>query len=155
MSAHRNRSLPERQVPPSEGHYHILMSSPELVVLRHSHVWRPPTDVMEDSGRLVVVVEVAGMQHGEFHVAVGSQRLTISGIRPASTQQCSAYHQLEVRYGEFRTDVALPWPVDEEGIVARYEDGFLRIELPRAQPQRIRVISVERPAAELEPGLDE
>jgi hypothetical protein len=35
--------------------------------------------------------------------------------------------------------------------MARYEDGFLCVELPRAQSQRVRVIEVTRPEDEAEP----
>ncbi len=144
MSVRRSRDLSGRSVMSPRVHYHVLMSPTDLLVVRHSYVWRPPTDVMEDEDRLIVIVEVAGMRDGEFHVTIAGQRLTISGVRPVSASPSSAYHQLEVHYGEFRTDVALPWPVDEERIVARYDDGFLRVELPRAQPQRIRVIAVDK-----------
>lgn len=144
MSVRRNRDLAERPMTSPRVHYHVLMEQHEFLVVRHSYIWRPPTDVMEDEGRLIVIVEVAGMRDGEFHVTIAGQRLTISGVRPVSASASSAYHQLEVHYGEFRTDVTLPWPVDEEHIVARYDDGFLRLELPRAQPQRIRVIAVDK-----------
>lgn len=124
--------------------YHLLMGGRQLVVVRHSTVWQPPTDVMEEEDRLVVVVEVAGMKQGDFHVSVGSQRLTISGTRPLEKRNCLAYHQLEVRFGEFRTEVVLPWPVDDDGITATYQDGFLRVELPRARQSGLRQIVVNK-----------
>jgi HSP20 family molecular chaperone IbpA len=46
---------------------------------------------------------------------------------------------LEVHYGEFRTEVVLPVPVDEERIVAQYDDGFLSVELPRLKPRKVKV----------------
>ncbi len=144
MSAEKDSDLPQQQVEQPETHYHILMSSQQFLVVRHMHTWRPPTDVMEDEDRLIVLVEIGGMKEGEFHISLSPHRLTVSGSRPVREKSCTAYHQIEVRYGEFRTDVALPWPVDANGINARYEDGFLRVELPRAQARRIRVIPVTR-----------
>jgi HSP20 family protein len=91
---------------------------------------------MEKDGRLIVLVEVAGMRDAEFQVAIGGQRLSITGTRAARELHCSAYQQLEVRYGEFLSEVNLPWPVDENGIIAEYEDGFLRVELPRANSEK-------------------
>lgn len=145
MTARKDKESPQRSVEQREGpHYHVLMGSQQYLVVKHSHVWRPPTDVMEEGDRLIVLVEVAGMRHGEFHVAVGNQRLTISGSRPRPTEGPTAYHQLEVRYGDFRTEFALPWPIDDTGITAEYDDGFLRVEIPRARVEDVRVIPVKR-----------
>jgi HSP20 family molecular chaperone IbpA len=46
---------------------------------------------------------------------------------------------MEIHYGEFRTEVALPGEVDAQGIQAAYDDGFLRVTLPRVRPRRIVV----------------
>ncbi|MBN1313270.1 MAG: Hsp20/alpha crystallin family protein [Anaerolineae bacterium] len=134
----------EQQVETAEVHYHVLKSGQQLLLVRHSHAWRPPTDVMVDDDLLTVVVEVAGMQAGEFHVTFTSQRLTISGVRSPKDQGHVAYHQFEIRYGEFCTEVTLPWIVDEDQIVAHYEDGFLKVELPRAEPHKINVVAADR-----------
>ncbi|MBL8057622.1 MAG: Hsp20/alpha crystallin family protein, partial [Anaerolineales bacterium] len=48
-------------------------------------------------------------------------------------------HQLEVNFGEFRSEVELPSPVEVEGIEAEYEDGFLRVTLPKAKPRRVEI----------------
>lgn len=142
MSAEQERDFP--QLDRVRTHFHVLMGSQQYVVVKHAHVWRPPTDVMEDGERLYIVVELAGMRDGEIHVALGPQRVVISGMRTTPRQTCTAYHQLEIRYGEFRTEVALPWPVDENGIEASYEDGFLRVKLVRASAEHVRVIPVDK-----------
>jgi HSP20 family molecular chaperone IbpA len=125
-------------------HYHVLMHDRQLYLLRHDSLWRPPTDVMEDDDRLYIVIEIAGMKEGEFQVTVANRVLLVRGVRPLRAQSCTAYHQLEIQQGEFRTEVNLPWAVDEDGIVARYEDGLLRIELPRAEPRSIHVVEVDK-----------
>ncbi len=131
---------PEAKLP----YLHLVTGSRQYMVWRHAHAWHPPTDVLEDGEGLHVVVEVAGMQHGEFHVTLNQGVLTITGVRPTLARPHSAYHQLEVRRGEFRSDVVIPWPVDEDAIVARYADGFLHVMLPRAKPQRIRIVEIEK-----------
>jgi HSP20 family protein len=127
-----------------EAHYHVIGGGTQFVVLRHRHAWHPPTDVMAEENRLIVIVEVAGMKDGEFRVALANQQLTITGSRSARMETHAAYHQLEVRYGEFRTDVVLPWPVDEDKIFAIYEDGMLRVELPRVRSKQILVVDVQK-----------
>jgi HSP20 family protein len=144
MTGKKDTIISQQSVEQPSPHFHVLMGSQQYLVVKHAHVLRPPTDVMEEGDRLVILVEIAGMRRGEFHVALNSQRLMISGNRPRPLESPTAYHQLEVRYGEFRTEVTLPWPVDDEGIVAEYDDGFLRIELPRASVEDVRLIAVKK-----------
>jgi len=113
------------------------------VIVRHATVWHPPTDVYELDGRLIVVVEIAGMRDNEFSVVLQGQRLVISGVRERVTRRDCAYHQLEIPFGEFRTEVNVPWPVTHEDVTANYRDGLLRVELPHAPTQRIQIISVD------------
>jgi HSP20 family protein len=127
-----------------EQHYHLLSTARRFVVMRHSHVWHPPTDMVEHEDLLIVLVEVAGMKEGEFHVAIKDRHLIVTGRRPSPLASPSGYYQLEIRYGDFRTDVILPWAVAEEAIQATYSDGFLRVELPRAREQRVRIVDVDK-----------
>ncbi len=100
-------------------------------------VWRPPTDVYETDEYFVVRVEVAGMQDTDFKVTLGEQHLQIHGVR-ADISERRAYHQMEIPFGEFITEVELPSPVVFEQVEAVYREGFLRIVLPKAHPHQIR-----------------
>ncbi|MCS6870055.1 MAG: Hsp20/alpha crystallin family protein [Anaerolineae bacterium] len=122
------------------------------VVMRQANVWRPPTDVFELTDRLVVMVEISGMRDGEFNVSLQERRLVISGIRRRTVRDRTAFHQMEVRYGEFRTAVSLPWAVDRNRVTATYKDGFLRVELPRATKQQVHIVDVDIDGAQ---GSDE
>ncbi|MDL1921546.1 Hsp20/alpha crystallin family protein [Chloroflexi bacterium CFX3] len=122
------------------------------IIMRQSNVWRPPTDVFELADRLVVMVEISGMRDGEFNVSLQERRLVISGIRRRAVRDRMAFHQMEVRYGEFRTAVSLPWHVDRNRVTATYKDGFLRVELPRAASQKVHIVNVDVDGAQ---GSDE
>lgn len=113
------------------------------VIMHQSNIWRPPTDVFELEDRLVVMVEIGGMRDGEFNVVLQDRRLMISGVRQRVVRERIAYHQMEVRYGEFRTEVSLPWPVNRESVSATYKEGFLRVELPHARNQQIHIVDVD------------
>jgi len=112
-------------------HFHWRVSSGQ-------HAWRPPTDVFVTNEDVIVRVEIAGMRDGEFSINFEDQTLTIRGSRPDLPER-RAYHQMEIRFGEFRTDVGLHWPVDTDKIDAEYKDGFLRVILPLAKPQNIEI----------------
>ncbi|MBM4465077.1 MAG: Hsp20/alpha crystallin family protein [Chloroflexi bacterium] len=112
--------------------------------LRHVRTWRPPTDVYETDDCVVVKVEIAGMEEGEFTISLSDRNLTITGVRhdPLAEAQglTLSYQQMEIRYGDFETEVYLPWAIIEEKIEATYEEGFLRVVLPKAKAQKIAVV---------------
>jgi len=102
-------------------------------------VWVPPTDVFETEDQIVVQVEVAGVKQSDLTVSLQDRRLIISGTRSDHGPSQRAYHQMQVRFGDFSTEVELPAPIDENGIDASYVDGFLRIVLPKRKPRQIDV----------------
>jgi HSP20 family protein len=114
--------------PPDRSH-RILVTSGWQVRIQ-SHVWSPPTDVFEVDNFYIVRVEIAGMHSQDFSIQLEENYLTISGTRRDLPER-RAYHQMEVRFGEFSTVVAIPGPVQAELANAEYNDGFLIIRLPR------------------------
>ncbi|OGO41827.1 MAG: hypothetical protein A2Z04_02430 [Chloroflexi bacterium RBG_16_57_9] len=105
----------------------------------HLHVqslkaFRPPTDVYETEDHVEIRVEVAGMQPEDFQISLNEQHLIVSGSRRDLTPKAKrAYQQMEICWGEFRTDVHLTWSINDDGIEASYRDGFLLITLPKAR----------------------
>jgi len=95
--------------------------------------WRPLTDVYETETGVVVQIEIAGMRDGHFHLTVQDQLLTVYGARTENAREPCAYHEMEIHSGDFRTEVELPAPVDSGSITAEYDDGFLRIILPKVR----------------------
>lgn len=112
------------------------------VVCRHICAWQPPTDVYEDDDGVVVRIEVAGMCSEDLSIALAGSRLLVGGTRvdPAPKHR---YHQMEIRFGEFRVEVCLPWQVGPEDVEACYQQGFLEVRLPRPRLRRVPVVEAE------------
>jgi HSP20 family protein len=106
--------------------------------LKRSHAWRPPTDVLENEDAYEVLVEIAGMRGAEFTVSYEAGVLSIIGVR-ADLSAKKAYHQMEIAYGEFATEVKFDTPIEVASIEASYNDGFLRVVLPKAKPHQISI----------------
>ncbi len=103
------------------------------------HVWRPATDVYEMQDRFLVRIEIAGMRQADFNISMEQSTLTISGVRPDEPER-KAYHQMEIPFGEFYTEIEFPaTPIQLDAIEAEYQDGFLRITLPKARPTQIKI----------------
>ena len=114
---------------------------------RGGSVWHPPTDVYETDDSVVVTMEIAGLEAGEYRLTLANRRLAVRGRRTGPTGRL-VYHQMEIRYGEFRIEVSLPWPLRDgsEEIEATYADGFLQVVLQKAEPLRVPVTSGSRDA---------
>ncbi len=115
----------------------MFVRSTHIYTMIHTHspmpMWRPPTDVYETATDIVVQIEIAGMRDGHFHLALQDRLLVVYGARVENAGERRAYHQMEVHSGDFRAEVDLPVPVAAESIRAEYDDGFLRIILPKLQ----------------------
>ena len=107
----------------------------EWRLVSNQRAFRPPFDVYETDGQIVIKVEIAGMREEDFSISVDGRVLHIGGTRGDSADKLS-YQRMEINYGEFRLDVRLPAEVDWEAIEASYDRGFLFVYVPRYPQQR-------------------
>jgi HSP20 family protein len=103
-----------------------------------SPIWRPATDVYETTDSIIVRVEIAGMREEDFSISLAGNQLSIRGNRP-DIQERRAYHQMEIFFGEFQTEVDLPGPVVSDQVNAEYVAGFLRLVFPKEQPTKVSI----------------
>lgn len=101
----------------------------------------PPTDIYEQGDEVVVLVEIAGIRGSEVELESDGRTLTIRGTRHDHLSDSSrSYTQIEVCRGGFERTVPLPSPVNVDNVRISYDDGFLRIVLPKAaRPERFHI----------------
>jgi HSP20 family protein len=124
------------------GLLHEPMPGQRWLSARQHKIWRPPTDVYETDDCIVVKVEIAGMEEGDFDIALDARKLVISGVRHDPAAKLS-YQQMEILYGHFETHVHLPRAIDADRIEATYRNGFLHVRLPKAKPHKVPVVSAD------------
>ena len=95
-------------------------------------VWRPPTDVYETEGEVVVTMELAGVKEEDVEVTLFHDMVIVSGNRVDSTRpEKVRYHEVGINFGRFRSEVYMPIKVNPECVDAHYENGFLSIRLSK------------------------
>jgi HSP20 family protein len=100
-------------------------------------------DVFEDERRLVVRLEVPGMDKEGFDIEVQDDALVVCGEKRFERETTEGrYRTLQCAYGSFRRVVPLPAPVLADRSSASYRNGVLRIELAKAQPGRPKAHSI-------------
>jgi HSP20 family protein len=93
--------------------------------------WRPPTDIYETRDEIIIVLELAGVTEEDLSVTLFTDLLVVEGRREQPVTDISACHQLGIKYGDFRTEIALHRPVKHETINAEYRHGLLKITLQK------------------------
>ena len=103
-----------------------------LVIAPHREIWRPPTDVYETASAYIIQVELAGMREAEISITIDQEGLRIEGQRAERhDERPLGYHQMGINRGAFTVEVFLARPFDHDNVTARYDDGFLFVELPK------------------------
>ena len=110
----------------------------------------PPVDIYEDEKKVVLKLEVPGIEQKDLDVRVENHTLTVKGERKFEKEEKEEnFHRIERRYGSFFRAFTLPSTVDTENVKADYQAGVLKLELlkkPEAQPKQIKV-NVEKKLA--------
>ena len=103
----------------------------------------PAVDVYEDEKKVVLKLEVPGIEEKDLDVSVENNTLTVKGERKFEKEEKEEnFHRIERRYGSFYRAFTLPTTVDTESVAASYNAGVLKLELkkkPEAQPKQIKV----------------
>jgi HSP20 family protein len=104
--------------------------------------WSPPLDVYEDKDSFTVVIDLPGLKKENIEISLREQNLTISGQRIAEERAGDQGFRAERFYGSFQRTVNLPAQVDPNRVKASYQDGILKVVLPKAETAKPKQIAV-------------
>ena len=105
--------------------------------------WTPATNLVETDDAYEVSLELAGFDRDDIEVTVDQGVLTISGERAEEHEgEERTYHMKERSVGRFSRSFSLPSSVDAESVTAKYDNGVLRVNLPKQEEARTRKIEV-------------
>jgi HSP20 family protein len=98
-----------------------------------------PVNIRETEKTFTIEVVAPGMDKADFKVNVDNNILTISGEKKNETnQESERLVRREYSYKSFARTFTLDESIQSEDIQARYENGVLRIELPKKEEQKIQ-----------------
>lgn len=122
------------------------MDFQELVRRPRGADWEPNADLIIDEAarRVVVRVELAGVEPESLRAFVDERHLFISGRRAGAMRLRDGSLLLkEIAYGDFIKKMHLPVSVGFGEVTATYVDGMLTIALPVAASEYIPVTRTE------------
>jgi HSP20 family protein len=100
-------------------------------------------DIAENENEIILTDDIPGVKMDDIEVKVENGTLSISGSREFQKQeQKGGYHRIERSYGSFHRAFTLPESVDTDKVEANYEDGVLKVTLPKkevAKPKTVKI----------------
>lgn len=104
----------------------------------------PAVDVYETENSINLDVELPGMDKKDVKVRVEGNVLTISGEKKSEQEKKDRnYRMIERSYGRFQRSFTIPDIVDASKIKAKFENGVLKVELPKKEEAKEKIVDVE------------
>src|ERR671923_1677411 len=105
--------------------------------------WSPSVDIFENKDQIVLEAELPGMNREDFDLSIENNVITLRGERKfEKTDETDNYHRVERSYGAFTRSFTLPQTVSGEGATAEYNNGVLRVTLPKREETKARRIQI-------------
>jgi HSP20 family protein len=105
--------------------------------------WNPVVDIYDNEDNIVIKAELPGVSKKDIEIDIKDRVLTLKGERSAENEvKEDNYYRRERTYGGFERSFTLPANVDPDKIKADYNDGVLKIEVPKPEDQKPKQITV-------------
>jgi len=109
---------------------------PTSLLSQEATSWIPNADVTETNEQFQICLEVPGITKENLKIRIEDDRtLIVSGEKKTQTEdQTGTTHRKEISYGSFQRTWSLPENVNGKDIKANYENGVLKVTLPKTTP---------------------
>ena len=105
--------------------------------------FNPAYDLAETDSHYLLSFDLPGVSQDDLRIEVVDHRLVVEGERKTEREDAGiSRHFSERSYGRFQRAFQLPAHVDTSKVEANYENGVLRIALPKAEEAKPRQIKI-------------
>lgn len=112
----------------------------------YSNTTFPAVNILENESGFILEFAIPGQQKEDFTITIEENVLMVSMDQKDEQEENKVnYTRREFKYSAFKRAFNLPDSVNEDAIVAQYENGILRFSLPKKQealPRPKRLIEV-------------
>ena len=105
---------------------------------------KPLADIHETDKSYFLSFDIPGLKKEDIKIEFEDGLLTVWGDRKAEIDETKdGVHRKERFYGKFSRSFTLPTSVKSDKIVAEYEDGVLKVEVPKIEETQRKAIAVQ------------
>ncbi len=90
----------------------------------------PKANVLEEKEAFILSLAIPGINKSDIKMEIDNDILTISHLSENADSD-NSYYRKEYDFGNFNRTFHLPEMADIQKIKAKYEEGILRIEIPK------------------------
>jgi len=107
----------------------------------------PSVNIKESTDEFEVELAAPGLDKKDFNIELNNDMLTISSEKKIANEvkEGQQFARREFSYQSFSRSYTLPNTVDNEKIRAKYENGILRVSIPKkdeAKPKPVKQIDI-------------
>jgi HSP20 family protein len=100
----------------------------------------PAANIIENNDSFELHIAAPGMKKDDFRINLENSVLTVSVEREDQvTDEGKNYTRKEFYYGSFSRSFTLPKTIDLDKIKADYENGILKVMLPKREEARVEM----------------
>ena len=102
----------------------------------------PSINLFQDGDNTVLMAEVPGVKKDQIQVQIKDNLITVSGERKTDYPEKASVHRVERRGFKFNRTMRLPVKVAVDQVKADFENGILKVVMPRAESDRPKMIDI-------------
>jgi len=100
-------------------------------------------DVFQDNHNVYILAPIAGVKAADVDITITDEVVSIKGHRqPGHEEGLEKHFTQECYWGPFSRSYVLPIAVNSESAKATLKDGLLRIEIPKDEKVKTKVIKI-------------
>lgn len=104
----------------------------------------PSIDLIDKDDRLVLKADMPGISKEDLNVEIKGDRLEISAeVKHEEEKKEEGYIRKERSYRRYYRSIPLPAEIESEKVEASFENGVLKIEMPKTEAPEVKRIEVK------------
>jgi len=124
--------------------FNELVPTPKTSEITEITTWNPRVDIYEKDNKLIIEAEIPGAKKEDVEVKIKDNAVVIKGkIQREEEEKDKTYYRTERFYGIFERIIPLPVEVKVEEAKATFENGVLKIEIPKVSEEKEVQIQVQ------------
>lgn len=104
----------------------------------------PSLDIYQDKDNVYAKVALPGVDPQKVDITVENNILTVTGSSEKKSEiDEKNYYRKEIRFGSFHRSVQLPTHVNGDKAKAEFENGILKIQIPKKEQIKSKKIAIQ------------
>ncbi|PPD40780.1 MAG: heat-shock protein Hsp20 [Methylobacter sp.] len=103
----------------------------------------PKVDIIDHDNEIEIQAALPGVKKEDLEVSINNQTLTIRTSTKEEKKEEGKYFRREITRGEYQRTLSLPNNVDNENTSATFNDGILKVVIPKTATSKRKNIEIK------------